>query len=152
MSKPLTGRKVFAIFAGGFAIIIAVNLTLATNAIRTFPGLETKNSYVASQEFNDARAAQDALGWDVNAALQEGQLVLTINNDEGHPVRPVSLSGTFGRATNVSQDQQLEFVQTPGGYTAHVDVGAGNWNLRMLATAADGTLFQRRIVIHGQQG
>jgi hypothetical protein len=44
-------------------VIISVNLLLAFKAVSTFPGLEVKNSYVASQGFNDRKAAQEALGW-----------------------------------------------------------------------------------------
>ena len=53
---PITGPKFFAIFASFFVVIIAVNLVMAFSAIRTFPGLEVKNSYVASQEFDRERA------------------------------------------------------------------------------------------------
>ena len=49
--KELTGRHVFGIFAVGFGTIIAVNMVLAISAVRTFPGLEVDNSYVASQQF-----------------------------------------------------------------------------------------------------
>jgi nitrogen fixation protein FixH len=65
MFNPLTGPKVFAMFAIGFGIIITVNLTLAFQAVATFPGLETRNSYVASQSFDRDKRAQDALGWTV---------------------------------------------------------------------------------------
>ena len=76
--KPLTGRKVFAIFAGAFALIIGVNLFMAWNAIGTFPGLETKNAYVANQTFDDERAAQEALGWETSVAIQGETVQLTI--------------------------------------------------------------------------
>ena len=59
----LTGRHVALIFGGAFTVIIGVNLTLAVKAVGTFPGLETKNSYVASQNFEHDRAAQEALGF-----------------------------------------------------------------------------------------
>ena len=55
--KQLTGRKVLLIMCSAFAVIIGVNLTLAFQAVATFPGLEVKNSYVASQSFDDDRAA-----------------------------------------------------------------------------------------------
>lgn len=61
--KPLTGRKVLMILVAAFGIIIAVNMTLLYNAIKTFPGLEVKNSYVASQTFDDRAISQRALGW-----------------------------------------------------------------------------------------
>jgi len=38
--RPLTGRKVLLIILAFFGVIITVNLVLAFNAIRTFPGLE----------------------------------------------------------------------------------------------------------------
>ena len=63
----LTGWHVLAIFVGCFSVIVTVNLTLAYNAVATFPGLEVKNSYVASQHFDAERRAQEALGWDVRA-------------------------------------------------------------------------------------
>ncbi|MEM9970975.1 MAG: FixH family protein, partial [Pseudomonadota bacterium] len=44
MVKELKGWHVATMFVCGFAIIIAVNLTLAFSAVRTFPGLEVKNS------------------------------------------------------------------------------------------------------------
>ena len=51
-----------------FGVIIGVNVVMATKAIGTFPGLEVKNSYVASQSFDKRRDAQEALGWDVGVA------------------------------------------------------------------------------------
>ncbi|HBR40028.1 MAG TPA: nitrogen fixation protein FixH, partial [Sulfitobacter pontiacus] len=54
--RPLTGWHVLAMFIGGFSIIISVNLALAFNAVRTFPGKETESSYVASQNFDTDRA------------------------------------------------------------------------------------------------
>ena len=85
MTFILTGRKVFALFATGFAIIIAVNLTLAWNAVSSFPGLETRNSYVASQRFDADRAAQEALGWRAVAHLTDGAVTLEIVDTTGLP-------------------------------------------------------------------
>lgn len=59
--KPLTGRNVLAIMVSAFTVNIGVNLTPAYQVVATFPGLETKNSSVASQSFNADRAAQEAL-------------------------------------------------------------------------------------------
>ena len=76
MQKQLTGRHVALIFGGAFSVIIAVNLALAYNAVHTFPGLEVKNSYVASQSFDKDRDAQLALGWSVYAEARDGELLL----------------------------------------------------------------------------
>ena len=107
--KTINGWHVFAMFGLGFGIIIAVNLTLAINAVRTFPGVEAKNSYVASQKFDANRAAQQALDWDVAATLSGNQLSLEIAQD-GTFIAPSIESATFGRATSVAADQTPDFV------------------------------------------
>jgi len=143
----LTGRHVALIFGSAFTVIIGVNLTLATQAIKTFPGLETRNAYVSSQTFDADREAQLALGWTVEATVQGGELVLQITGANG-PVAPEITEAVLGRATHTGEDQQPQFTYTNGAYRASVGVLArGNWNLRLKATAADGTQFQQRIPI-----
>lgn len=146
VQKELTGRKVLVIICSAFAVIIGVNLTLAYKAVATFPGLETKNSYVASQAFDANRAAQEALGWDVGARVEAGQLRLSITRD-GDPVEVDIQSAVLGRATNVSQDQTPVLVFDGKDYVAPVSLAAGNWNLRLVAKAEDGTMFQQRIIV-----
>lgn len=144
--RELTGRHVAAIFGLGFGTIIAVNATLAVSAMRSFPGLEVRNSYVASQAFESTRSAQEALGWQVSATLSEGVLTLRIDQD-GQAIEPKILSAVFGRATSVAADQTPDFQFKNGTFSAPVVAEAGNWNLRIVAEAADGTLFQQRIIV-----
>lgn len=146
MIREIKGWHVATIFVLAFGTIIAVNLTLAFNAVRTFPGLEVKNSYVASQSFDRDRAAQDALGWDVSATLDGTTLALSILED-GRPIAPKIEAATFGRATSVAQDQTPEFAFDGTALIANVEAGRGNWNLRVKARAKDGTLFQQRIIV-----
>lgn len=142
----IKGWHVLSGFILGFGIIISVNLTLAFNAVRTFPGLEVKNSYVASQSFDADRAAQQALGWDVSATLDGDQLRLTIvKGDE--PVAPRIEQAIFGRATSVAQDQTPQFHFDGAQHVAQVNGGDGNWNLRLKARAENGTLFQQRVIV-----
>ncbi|MFT5629679.1 MAG: nitrogen fixation protein FixH [Gammaproteobacteria bacterium] len=145
-NRPLTGRNVAAIMCACFAIIISVNLTLAYQAVRTFPGLEVKNSYVASQSFDVDRAAQLALDWDVSAEVRAGILRLEISND-GQPVSPEIRSVVFGMATSVAADKFPELRFDGTAFVAPIDVQAGNWNLRVVAEAADGTVFRQRIIV-----
>ena len=145
--KVLTGRKVALILCSAFAIIIGVNLTLAFKAVATFPGLEVKNSYVASQAFDADRAAQEALGWDVSANVAGSVLTLTIRDDAG-PVAPGITSAVFGRATSVADDQFPTFRFDGTAHRATVDASSsGNWNLRLVARAEDGTVFKQRVVV-----
>jgi nitrogen fixation protein FixH len=151
MTTELTGRKTFAIFATGFGIIIAVNLTLAWNAVQTFPGLETANSYVASQTFDAERAAQQALGWTAIAHLTDTALTLDLQDRDGTPVSDVIIAATLGRATNVAQDVTPAFEFDGSTWSASVDIPPGNWDLRMTATAPDGTLFRKRLKLRTGQ-
>jgi len=147
--RTLTGWHVLAIFGGGFAVIIAANLILAFSAVSTFPGLEVKNSYVASQAFDRNRAAQNALGWDVTAQVDQGagQLHLSIDTARG-PAQPQILQATLGRATHVKDDLTPVLRHDGGKFVAEVPpLAPGNWNLRLVARAENGVLFQRRIVI-----
>lgn len=144
--KPLTGRKVFLIVASAFGVIIGVNLTLAYNAVATFPGVEAKNSYVASQTFEARRDAQDALHWDVTASVEDGTLRLAFLGETG-PVAPRIVEATFGKATSVVADRTPDFTWTGEAYEAPLDIGPGNWNLRLQAMADDGTMFERRFPI-----
>jgi len=148
--KEITGRKVFFIFAGAFAIIISVNLFMAYSAIGTFPGLEVKNSYVASQSFDDERRAQEALGWEVKAQIDETNLMLDIIGPNGMAARVEEIDATLGRATQRRDDQDLAFTQNlEGVHVAPVgELAPGKWELRLYATAANGVAFRQRIALY----
>ena len=144
--KQLTGWHVLGMFTFAFAIIITVNLTLAFNAVRTFPGIEVKNSYVASQNFDAERAAQEALNWDVEATLSGSILSLKVVQN-GRPIEPTIEKAVFGRATSVQADQVPAFEFDGAAFVAPVIAGDGNWNLRVSMRAEDGTLFQQRVQV-----
>ncbi|NIZ11601.1 FixH family protein [Pseudooceanicola sp. HF7] len=144
----LKGWHVLAGFIAAFSLIIAVNVFMATQAVRTFPGLEVENSYVASQEFDTRRAAQEALGWDVWADEQDGWIHLKITGADGQPVRAKELHAIVGRATIDAADVTPAFAWNGEFYEAPITLADGNWNIRMTAIAEDGTEFRQRIVLH----
>jgi len=150
MKRELTGWHVFTGFSMAFGVIIAVNLTLAFQAVNTFPGLEVKNSYVASQSFDVDRAAQKALDWEVAGSLEGNILSLTIVKD-GKALSPVIEGAVFGRSTSVAADQTPTFKFDGRAYVAEVEAGRGNWNLRVKMRAEDGTLFQQRVIVKVQE-
>lgn len=145
--RPLTGRAVLMIFVGAFGVIIAVNLVLAYQAVRTFPGLEVQNSYVASQTFDTDRRAQQALGWVATADVAGGVLSLDIIGPGGTPAAVESLAAMIGRPTEQIEDQDLVLTRTRTGFSAPVTLAPGKWHLRLNATAADGTAFKQRLTL-----
>ncbi|MBP1807247.1 FixH family protein [Rubellimicrobium aerolatum] len=142
---PITGPKAFAIFSSFFVVIIAVNIVMAVKAIGTFPGLEVKNSYVASQTFDAERHAQEALGWTAHAAIDGAELTLTIAGPDGAPVQGATAAGVLGRATVRTFDQTLAFAFDGSAWRAPVEVGPGQWHLALEAVAVDGTPFRQRL-------
>jgi nitrogen fixation protein FixH len=146
--RQFTGRHAAMVFVGAFAVIIGVNLVLAFSAVKTFPGLEVKNSYVASQEFDERRHAQEALGWDVQANATGGLVILTIRDEAGKAVEVEELTAVLGRATHVKDDLTPAFTFDGQAYVAPVELADGNWNIRMKAVARDGTEFQQRVILH----
>ncbi|MDE4273422.1 FixH family protein [Phaeobacter gallaeciensis] len=150
--REFTGRHALMVFGGAFTVIIGVNIALAVNAVKTFPGLEVKNSYTASQEFDARRTAQEALGWSVYASAQDGQVKLEITDRNGNPVEVAKLTATLGRATHVKDDQNPDFQFNGQAYVAPAKLGAGNWNIRMVARAQNGTEFTQRVILHVAKG
>lgn len=143
-TRTLTGRHVLAMFVLGFGTIITVNLVLAVNAVRTFPGLEVANSYLASQVFDDRRAAQEALGWQFEAGYDGTRIVLDITDESGAPVRPASLTALVGRPTTAADNQPLVFGSD---HAAPIHLDHGAWRLDVTATAQDGTPVDKRITL-----
>lgn len=142
-SGPLTGRKVAAIFVGGFATIIAANLTLLYFALGSFPGIEVKNTYADSMGFEARRAAQETLQWRTQARFDGRDVVLSISDRSGNPVYVRELNAVVGLATQEGKDRPVDLVFSGADYRATLDLPDGNWQLRLAATAQDGTPFRQ---------
>ena len=141
----ITGRHVLAISVGAFGVIIAVNVLMAWKAISTFPGLEVGNSYVASQEFDTRRAAQEALGWTAAVLHDRGRVKLAFTDVQGKPVQVTDLSVLIGRKTEAKDDVSPAFTLVGDHYQAEVPLASGGWMVRVSARAADGTPFEQRL-------
>ncbi|EPX85767.1 putative integral membrane protein linked to a cation pump [Rubellimicrobium thermophilum DSM 16684] len=150
---PITGPKAFAIFAGFFVVIIAANLVLAVQAVRTFSGLVVPSAYIASRAFEAERRAQEALGWTVRAAIARGtdggkdEVVLVLTGPDGRPVADAVLGGMLRRPAVRSADQTLAFTFDGALWRAPVTAGPGRWVLVLTATAADGTPFRQHLAL-----
>ena len=143
--KPLTGRKVLAIAVAAFGTIIAVNLTLAYNAVQTFPGVEVKNGYIASQRFEAERAAQERLGWISAARYERGRLDVTVLDRAGAPAPIENVAFRIGRPTTKARD--LELAATRKGWETELDLAPGLWRLDIVGETATGDRFRQHLTI-----
>ncbi|WP_339108983.1 FixH family protein [Thioclava sp. GXIMD4216] len=145
MTRELTGKHVLVTVVGAFSVIIGVNIFMAYNAISSFPGLEVTNSYVASQQFDTLRAAQQALGWTVEPLYENGQLSFRLTDKEGLPAPVSRFSALVGRTTMSREDVTPQFRRVNGAYLADLTLAPGAWLVHLDAVAADGTAFRQRI-------
>lgn len=142
MKREFTGRHAAAIIVFGFAVIIAVNLFMATLAVRGFGGVIVENSYVASQDFNDwldAADEQAALGWSIEMARSEnGHLVVKAASvPDGEKVTAVARR-PLGQAETTS----LSFFEaTPGQHVSLEPLDAGRWIVRLNVMSPDGRIW-----------
>ncbi|MTD99429.1 nitrogen fixation protein FixH [Paracoccus sp. YIM 132242] len=145
MARELTGRHVLIITLAAFGVIIAVNVVMAFLAVGSFPGLEVQNSYVASQEFDRDRQAQQGLGWTAKASYDGSDLTIEILDKQGrHPILR-DLTATVGRPTHKRADVTPDFTVAGGVYRAPLDLEPGAWNIHVQAVAEDGTRFRQRL-------
>lgn len=145
MARELTGRHVLIIMLTAFGVIITVNLLMAFLAVGSFPGVEVRNSYVASQTFDRERKAQQILGWTASADHDGSDLIIRITDSAGrHPVLR-DLSATIGRPTHRRADVTPALVSEGGVHRAALDLEPGNWTILVTAFAADGTAFRQKL-------
>jgi nitrogen fixation protein FixH len=142
-----------AITISFFAVIIAVNLTLAFFASTSWTGLVVANSYVASQRFNqDTEIArqQQALGWQMNLTVKRGLAQISFLDRDNLPMAGLSIRGILQRPTDETGDQELQLQDKgDGNYLAQVPISRGVWIADITAENSDKKLvrFVRRIFV-----
>jgi nitrogen fixation protein FixH len=141
------GWHVLAFMLAFFAAVIAVNLTFAIYAVRTFPGEDVRRSYLQGLRYNDTLAQRRAqavqglragvlLRQDVNGALLE----VTLTSPDVVSVNDATINGTLEWPTSSQFDRLLNFESVGGGrYVARIgDLAPGRWRLRARAENTNG--------------
>ena len=153
MIRTFTGWHMAAITISFFAVIIAVNLTLAVFASSSWSGLVVANSYVASQRFNqDAEIArqQQALGWRMNLTFNRGLAQISFLDHDSQPLTGLNIQAILQRPTDEAGDQELQLQDKGAGiYLAQVPVSRGVWIADITAENSDKKLvrFVQRIFV-----
>ena len=131
-----TGKHMALVFIGGFGVVIAVNLVMASFAVGSFHGTVVDNSYVASQNYNrwlDKAEASRALGWQVVAERRaDGRVVLeTIAVPAG-----AAITAEAERPLGQRETASLAFADQGGGrWISDKAVAEGRWRLRIAVRA-----------------
>ena len=135
VQRPLTGYHVAAMMVSFFAVIIAVNLTLAWFANSSWTGLVVKNSYVASQQFNEkieTARAQKALGRKLTFEYSNSLLSFSLKDAQGQPITNEKLIATVGRPVSETDDVKVSLSYIgQGRYQAKIDLPKGAWGFAL---------------------
>lgn len=135
-SSTFTGRHMAMVFIGGFAVVIAVNLLMASFALGSFHGTVVDNSYVASQKYNGwiAKAeASKALGWQAEPQRRaDGRVMLETTAVPAGAV----ISAQAERPLGVRDTTALTFSAVgEGRWLSAEQIAPGRWRLRMVIRA-----------------
>jgi nitrogen fixation protein FixH len=133
-SRPrgeFTGRHMLLYICTFFGVIIGVNVTMAVVSSTSWTGLVVKNSYVASQEFEEKRlahAAQLEAGWTSTLTYSGGNAVLAVNDGIGTAVDLGAPVLQINRPVGGHDDQQVALIRQPdGSYAGPVALSPGVW-------------------------
>ncbi len=144
--RRFTGRHMLLIMVTFFGTVIAVNMTMATLATRTFGGKVVENSYVASQKFNgwlEEARAQDELGWTLGLSLDGNRHPLIAAAAGEAPLAGAVITAIAKHPVGRAPDIALSFTEiAPGEFRATTPLPEGRWKIHMEA-ARDGALLRR---------
>ena len=152
-----TGYHMLACMFAFFGVIIVVNFTMASFASKSWTGLVVKNSYVASQKFNDELAlaqAQKARGWRSTVTYEEGKLAFALFDKAGQPIAADKIVLSIGRPAFEQLDQVIEMqAAMPPASLASLQLEDGSWALKIEALVGE-TTYRRdlRLFVSGSKG
>ncbi len=149
----LTGGMVAAMLILFFGVIVSVNATILTMALRTMPGVETRSAYETSQHFNEEIARQherDARGWSAAATLarqSEGAaLGVTLTDRLGGALTGFATRARLRHPATSARDHEIILNErAPGRYEGRLGrIGAGSWILELQAKRGEEVVFVSR--------
>jgi nitrogen fixation protein FixH len=128
--RQFTGRQMLALMLAFFAVVIAANLTMVYFASHSWTGLVVKNSYVASQEFNEKTSVRELAAGGVRSHMSyaNGVLRLILTDPDQRPVHANAVHLRIGRASHEAEDRHVAFAsESEGVFVAREQLGPGKW-------------------------
>ncbi|PBB16833.1 FixH family protein [Mesorhizobium sp. WSM4313] len=157
--REFTGKHMLISILAFFAVVIGVNLTMATLAQKSWTGLVVENTYVASQQFNEEARngrAQAALGWTGTLNVASGEVRYSLVDSQGKPVPLRGVKMLFRHPAYEAEDEALTLAAVSRDIPGSTDTFAvrhtpkdGVWIVEIDADAGLASPFRdvRRIMI-----
>lgn len=129
-STGFTGRHMLVIMLAFFGTIISVNVLMAYLAGSSWSGMLSKNTYVASQDFNKnaARAREWASeGFKGDLTVDDGMLRYRLSGPAGILADVDRVQAIFHRPVGDKQDFKIDLMRVEHEYAAPHALAAGPW-------------------------
>ena len=140
------GWHMLVIMVSFFAIIASVNVTMAILANSNWTGLVVKNSYVASQKYNQVLHEAEQLrksGLRSELKFADKKLSFVLSGQDGAPVLVDSLTAHIGRPAHEHSDRSIAFeVYSNDRYQLELDLEPGIWAVSITGMA-NGAMYRR---------
>lgn len=151
--RELTGRTVFLLLIGFFALIAGVNAVMIRAATSTFGGVEVDSAYKAGLAFmKEVTAAreQDARHWTVDARFGpeisgERELAISVRDRNGVPVSAVEIEAKLVHPADVRHDHAIAMHQSGSGlFKGMTEAEPAQWDLLIEMTRGSQRLFRSK--------
>lgn len=146
--ETFTGWHMLAVMVLFFGTIVSVNVTMAYFATSSWSGLLVKNTYVASQKFDDDVAQNREMlerGWVSDLTMDGRTITYSLVDAAGQPIAADTVTASIYRPVGVLDDQSVTLAHSGEGiYSAALPVDPGQWIARISAEK-DGTLVYREV-------
>jgi nitrogen fixation protein FixH len=144
-SRPFTGWHMLAILVAFFGVIISVNLLMASYASSSWSGLISKDTYVASQDFNIAAAKArrwEAEGFSGKFTVRDNILEYRLKGPAAAVGHLTEISAIFHRPVGDKQDFTIKLTKTSdGNFTSGHNLPVGQWIVDLAAIDKGDTVF-----------
>lgn len=131
MTREFTGRNMAFLMIAFFAVVISVNILMAVVASKSWTGLVVKNSYVASQQFNEKTAEMEhsaAMKIRTDFSYRDGVLRVHLADAAGANLAVNAVDLRIGRPSNESEDKSVKMsCSADGTCTADLKLAPGLW-------------------------
>jgi nitrogen fixation protein FixH len=152
-TRGFTGWHMLSIMIAFFGTIITVNVTMAYYANSSWSGMLSKNTYVASQDFNvkaaEAREwARRGLRGDI--AVDRSEVRYRLEGPDAVLATVTKVNAIFHRPVGDGQDFSIELTRSGNGpYSAKHALASGPWIVDIEAKSEARTVFHEaeRVVV-----
>ncbi|MCF6302317.1 MAG: FixH family protein [Devosiaceae bacterium] len=130
--RPFTGKHMLIIVLLFFGTIFSVNIFMATKAVQSWTGLVVKNSYVASQQFNEklaASRAQAELNLKIDLTYSDGVLKFFLADQNNVAIELEEVKIALTRPIGIALDRSFTLLPVDAWYQVEEELPAGVWNV-----------------------